>query len=457
MVVAAVRRFFVELGIEPRPVVAAVSGGVDSTALLLALAELRGDGFAISAAHVNHHLRGADSDADEAFVRDLCTSMGVELQVADGTLEEPSIRERGIEAAAREVRYARLRQLAGDRLVATAHQKNDQAETVLMRLLTGSGIAGLRGVHPVRDDGFVRPLLEVTREELEAFLASRNVTPRFDRSNDDPRFLRNRVRAIVRELHAVDNLAAVAEQAREQWPVLEQMILDAEPAAREGRWPREQWLRQALLQRLVGNRDLDTRRLAAELDRVQRVTVSKTHELVRRDGALMLRPKTGTEPAPEFEVELTPDAPVYIPELNLTIAVIPGVSEGPGGAGGTIPPPRSLAALGMTPRQRFQIDGPPRFVVRNRKPGDRFQPLGLTSPKKLKDFLIDRKIPADVRDRLPLLIWNDEIVWIGGVEVSERFKVTTAPAGMLYEVWMEGSGAEHHSRLHRGTDRGPDS
>lgn len=438
MVVAAVRQFFVKFGIGPAPIVAAVSGGVDSTALLLALAELRDDGFSLDAAHVNHHLRGADSDDDEQFLRKLCGRLGIELHVADGTLDEAAIRERGIEAAAREVRYARLRELAGGRLVATAHQKNDQAETVLMRLLTGSGIAGLRGVHPVRDDGFIRPLLEVTREELVDFLRQRGVTPRHDRSNDDPRFLRNRVRALLRELHAVDNLAAVAEQAREQWPLLQRLVDEAEPAARVGRWPRELWLRQALLQKLVGNRDLDTRRLAAELDRVQRVTVSKTHELVRRGEELVLRPRPDAGPAPpEFELELTPEAPVYIPELNVTI----GVAAGSTGRG-----------------QPFQIDGPPRFRVRNRRAGDRFQPLGLTRPKKLKDFLIDRKIPADVRDRIPLLLWNDEIVWIGGVEISERFKVTTPPAGTLYEVWMEeGSGAEHHSRLHRGTDRGPDS
>lgn len=414
--------------------VAAVSGGVDSTALLLALADLRDDGFALDAAHVNHHLRGGDSDADEAFVRDLCARLAVELRVADGTLDEGAIRARGVEAAAREVRYARLRELAGDCLVATAHQKNDQAETVLMRLLTGSGIAGLRGIHPVRDDGFVRPLREVTRAEIEAFLRERGVVPRIDRSNEDPRFLRNRIRAIVRELNAVDNLAAVADEACEQWPVLERLIDEAEPAAREGHWPDALWLREALLQRLVGNRDLDVRRLAAELDKVKRVSVSKTHELVRRGDALLLTEKPVH--VPEFELELEPDEPGYIPELGLTVGVRKGVT----GHG-----------------QPFRISGAPRFVVRNRRRGDRFQPLGLSVPKKLKDFLIDRKIPADVRDRLPLLLWNDEIVWIGGVEVSERFKVTQDPGGVLYEVWMEGSGAEHHSRLHRGTDSDADS
>lgn len=442
MVVAAARQFFVKSRIAPCEIVAAVSGGVDSTALLLALADLRPEGFSLRAAHVNHHLRGAESAADEAFVRDLCGRLEVPLDVADGALDPDAIRHRGIEAAAREVRYRRLRELAGDRLIATAHQKNDQAETVLMRLLTGSGIAGLRGIHPVRDDGFVRPLLAVTREEIEAFLRQKNVTPRHDRSNDDQRFLRNRIRGLVRDLHAVDNLAAAAEQAREQWPLLERLIDEAEPAAREGRWPDELWLRQALLQRQIHRldpdaRDFDARRLAEELERVKRVSVTKHVELIRRGDALLVQRKP--EPTPEFELELTVDAPVYIPEIDLTIGVRKASGEG---------------------GQRFQLEGEPRFLVRNRRDGDRFQPLGLTSPKKLKDFLIDRKIAAEIRDRLPLLIWNGEIVWIGGVEISERFKVTTASAGMLYEVWMEGSVAEHHSRVHprlySGTDQEPD-
>lgn len=441
MLLTAIRQFFVKQNIGPCTIAAAVSGGVDSTALLLALADLRDEGFGLAAIHVNHHLRAAESDDDEAFVRDLCARLGVPLDVLDGTLDSEAIRRRGIEAAAREVRYAKLREKAGDRLVATAHQKNDQAETVLIRLLTGSGIAGLRGVHPVRDDGVIRPLLAVTREETEAFLRERGVTARIDRSNEDPRFLRNRVRAIVRELSAVDNLVAVAEQAREQWPILEQTIGAAEPAALQGRWPAELWLRQALLQRLVRRldpdaRDFDARRLAEELDGVTRVSISRSVELVRRGEALLLE-RTRDEAA-EFEVTVAAGKSVYIPELDLTL----GISEGLTGRG-----------------QRFQLPSgaAASFVVRNRRNGDRFQPLGLTSPKKLKDFLIDRKIAADVRDRLPLLLWNDEIVWIGGVEVSERFKVTTAPGGMLYEVWMEGLGAGHHSRLHRGTDQGADS
>ncbi|PYQ28186.1 MAG: tRNA lysidine(34) synthetase TilS [Acidobacteria bacterium] len=504
----SVRRFFEKHCIEPCAVLAAVSGGADSTALLLALAELRDDGFTIIAAHVNHHLRGAESDDDEQFVRELCASVEVELRVADGTLDEERVKHRGIEAAAREVRYAKLFEIR-DRVVrasgalserraggahhstiafiATAHQKNDQAETVLMRLLTGSGIGGLRGIHAVRGDGVVRPLLDVTREEIETFLRARNVTPRHDRSNDDPRFLRNRIRVLVRELGAVDNLAAIAAQARQQWPILERAVDDAEShgvdveenETRFRHWPDDPWLRQALLHRHIHRLDASARdvsandlaRLANEVDAIKRVSVTKDLELIRRNEALVLRRVPSA--MPEFEVSVALDSPIDIPQLGITMHVIPSVARDLGGRGalheprtatrapapsltlgmtqlvqlqrGALHEPRTTTrapapslTLGLTQLVQLQRGASPSFTIRNRRRGDRFHPLGSPAPKKLKDFLIDRKIAAELRDRIPLLVWNDEIVWVAGVEVSERFKVSDAP-GDRYEVWLEGS------------------
>ena len=419
-----IRQFFVKEGIADGRIVVAVSGGADSTALLLSLHDLNLD---LVAAHVNHHLRGADSDADQAFVRDLCARLGIPFRVADGTLPHERVRERGIEAAAREVRYeqlTRIREEEGARYVATAHQKNDQAETVLMRLLTGSGIAGLRGIHPHRGDGFIRPLLGVTRAAIEAYLAEKNIIPRVDRSNEDPRFLRNRVRAFLRDLDAIDNLARIAEQARAQWPIVEAAIDAAErecvtilpDETRFEQWPGDEWLRGALLQRHVKRldphaRDFDASRLAG--DEAKRISVTKNLELLRKGGCRILRRRTA--PSGDFELTLHPNEDVYIEQIGTTIHLRQPTTD-----------------------NRQQIELPqgatPTFTVRNRRDGDRFQPLGMAQPKKLKDFLIDRKIDADVRDRLPLLVWNGEIVWIAGVEVSERFKVRGA-GGVLCEVW----------------------
>jgi tRNA(Ile)-lysidine synthase len=444
MIVQFIRQFFVNSGVADCGIVAAVSGGADSTALLLALSELPDSNVVVAAAHVNHHLRGADSDADEEFLRDLCRRLGIPLHVAGGTLVPERVRARGVEAAAREVRYARLAELRdaiGARYVATAHQKNDQAETVLMRLVTGSGLAALRGIHPIRADGFLRPLLGVTREEIDAYLRERGVTPRHDRSNDDPRFLRNRIRTVVRELDAVDALAAVAAQARQQWPIVERAIDDAERTHVEVRedaalfrtWPEDRWLRQALLHRHIHRLDRhardvsarDLERLAAAVEQTRRVSVTKTLELVRREGGLILRRRP--EPVGAFEVELTPEAPAYIAALGVTVHVAADMGGRPPMAG------YQPALLGF-PRGTV-----PRFIVRNRRPGDRF------GAKKLKELLIDRKIEAEVRDRLLLLLWNDEIVWVAGVGTSERFR-TTSPDGDRYHVWLEGSGAADDDR-----------
>jgi tRNA(Ile)-lysidine synthase len=327
-----------------------------------------------------------------------------------------------------------IREARDARFIATAHQKNDQAETVLMRLLTGSGINGLRGIHPMRDDGVIRPLLDLTRAELEAVLAAHDITPRFDRSNDDQRFLRNRVRAFLRDVDATEPLARMATEAREQWPILERAIDEAErdcaqiePAqTRFTHFPEDEWLRGALLQRHIRRldpraRDHDAR--AIDINQ-KRVSITKQIELTRETNEWILRKRTASPAKPTAFEEIHFETTAHIPALNKTIHV-------------HRQPPTAN-------RQLFQLPttGPTQFTVRTRRPGDRFQPLGLAHPKKLKDFLIDRKIARDCRDRLPLLLWNGEIVWIAGVEISERFKVTCPVRGTLYEVWLEGSGAD---------------
>ena len=428
-----------------RPIVAAVSGGVDSTALLLALVEAGEIKF--TAAHVNHHLRGEESDDDEAYVRELCARYDIPLRVADGTLDPDAIRHRGIEAAAREVRHVRLHEIAGNSLIAAAHQKNDQAETVLMRLMTGGGIAALRGIHPVRDDGVIRPLLDVTRAEIERFLADRKITPRFDRSNADPRFLRNRVRTMLRDFDesVVDNLAAIAGQARQQWPVLKRAIDDAEDviaSEEETRFrsmPDDAWLRQALLLRHIRRLDSDARdvsaadlaRLASEAETITRISVTKSLELLRDDAQLVLRRRHGDVLTPDFEIEINAGDEIFIPEIATKIRIQPTTDN------------RQRTPPGV---QRFQLpkNALPHFTIRNRRRGDRFRPLGMSHHKKLKDLLIDRKIDAALRDRIPLVVWQGTIVWVAGVEVSDLFKVT-GEAADLYEVAIE----KDHESLQR--------
>lgn len=447
-VVERIREFLAEQKIEPSSVLLAVSGGIDSTALLLAFAELREEGWDVAAAHVNHHLRGEDSDGDERFVRDLCARLDVPIDVCDGMLEPDRVRDVGIEAAAREIRYRRLsevRNTARTRYLATAHQMDDQAETVLMRLVSGGGIASMRGVHSVRDGWILRPLLRVRRSELEAFLASRGITARHDLSNDDPRFLRNRIRRIVADFGATASLAGFAAEMQEQWPLIEAQLVEMEARhvvalpheTRFRSFPENAWARQALLHRHINRLDpaarnvsaVGLRRLARGLEQIRRVSVTGRLELVRQHDEWVLRaPPVAT---PEFEITASPGAPAFLPHLNQSLHVEPHHVDPHHGA-----PDTSIRYLVQLPDR-----AEPRFTVRNRRDGDRFQPLGLSQPKKLKDFLIDRRIAVELRNSIPLLLWNDEIVLVVGVEVSERFKVTT-PAGELFHVWMEEPGAE---------------
>jgi len=213
----------------------AVSGGPDSTALLCALSEILGH-RAVHAAHFNHQLRGAESDGDEAFVRELCRRFQVPLTVERRNIAQLlQIRGGNLEAIARRERYTWLAELATRlqiRWVATGHTANDQAETVLFRLLRGSGLRGLRGIaacRPLTEQvHLLRPLLAVPRLAVDAYLEAHGLRARLDSSNLDTRRLRNRIRwqllpLLEREYNpkVVLHLASIAEHAQEHYAWLE--------------------------------------------------------------------------------------------------------------------------------------------------------------------------------------------------------------------------------------------
>jgi tRNA(Ile)-lysidine synthase len=220
----ALRRLGAEDGL-----VVAVSGGPDSVALLRALHEDRGTG-PLTAAHLNHQLRGAESDADEAFVRDLCAGLSVDYRCDRLDVRGAAEAERGnLEGVARRLRYdwlARVAEEVGAAWVATGHTANDQAETVLHRLLRGAGLRGLRGIAACRPLSgrvrLVRPLLAATRDEVMAYLDSIGQSYREDSTNRDPALTRNRIRhqllprlAVEHNPQIVAVLGRLASQAEE--------------------------------------------------------------------------------------------------------------------------------------------------------------------------------------------------------------------------------------------------
>lgn len=222
-------------------VLVAVSGGGDSVGLLCGLAALKpaGEGRLV-AAHVNHNLRGADSDADQAFVQQLCRQLEMGCEVAMATIDPTAGgRGQGIEATARRARYALLEEIAGRvgaRFVVTAHTADDQAETILHRILRGTGIRGLSGMPRSRRLGpatLLRPLLGMRREELAAYLQDRQQPFRTDASNRDARFTRNRIRRDLLPLLAaqynptvVEALLRLGELAGESQSLIDAMVRD---------------------------------------------------------------------------------------------------------------------------------------------------------------------------------------------------------------------------------------
>lgn len=435
----AAERFFREAGIESGSLLLALSGGVDSTALALILHELP-IRFAVVAAHVNHHLRGEESNGDERFVRELCAHLSIPLEVADGSLDPEAVRARGVEAAARETRYRILRTIrerTGSDFIVTAHQRDDQVETLLFRLFTGRGVHRLAGIAP-RGTDLLRPLLTVSRLELRDFLAARGITAREDSSNADTRFVRNLIRHEVLPLArrvnpSVDEaIAATADDARATAAALQRLARrdandwiaeDAASSRFVSAWrPDDAFVRRILLRREIARLDpagarevsaSDLARIDESMADVRRSHITSRLEM-RRDGDDVVLETRGVQSGPEpFSLPIEPGTTIEVPQIGATLTLAKLASA-----------PRQLVNPSRT-RQVFQLPPESRseFAVRNRRPGDRFVPLGANSEKKLKDFLIDRKIPSDVRDRLPLLVCDDRIVWVGGVEVSELFKV----------------------------------
>ena len=204
-------------------VVCAVSGGADSVALLFGLYLLKEKlGITLQAAHFNHHLRGTESDRDEAFVRQFCDRYEIPLTVGEGEIVPG---KKGLEAAAREARYAFLRSLPGK--IATAHTADDNAETVLMHLVRGTGLKGLGGIAPVNGK-VIRPMLNITRRQVEAFLQEYNLRFVEDSSNRGDDFLRNRLRHHVMPILKAENprfsenTSAMAQRLRQDETALAQ-------------------------------------------------------------------------------------------------------------------------------------------------------------------------------------------------------------------------------------------
>jgi tRNA(Ile)-lysidine synthase len=443
-------------------VVVALSGGGDSVALAHLLRALQdaGDLFVAGVAHFNHQLR-ADAHHDEAFSRSLADQLGWPCLVEREDVARRARRERfSIEHAARNARhefFARAcAHFSGD-VIALGHTRDDQAETFLLRLIRGAGPRGLSGMHP-RSGRVIRPLLDCRRSELRAFLVERGLPFVDDSTNKDVAIPRNRVRAELVPLledrfnpSVVDALTNQADLARDEWlwmldeirtRNLEPRTSNEEP----GVWNLERTalltapraLRRMALWRAMsdasGGRTVAVRHVEAALRIVESAapagSVDAPGHVVERiaDRVVLTSGRSDgvrLQASAFFRYPLSIPGEVSLPEHGCIVSAAFATADGSGEA--------LRARMGSRATAIVATHGwKAPLSVRNRRPGDRFRPFGLDRQKKLQDFFVDRKVARADRDRVPIVVdENDRILWVAGHEIDEAFRVTEASQAVL--------------------------
>ena len=369
-------------------IVCAVSGGADSMALLWALYLLKEEwDLEISAAHFNHHLRGAESDRDEAFVRDFCAGYGIPLHVGSGHIIPG---KKGLEAAARDARYAFLRTLPGK--IATAHTADDNAETLLMHLVRGTGLKGLGGIMP-QNGSVIRPMLGITRQEIEDFLAEYAVDHINDSSNAGDDFLRNRIRHHVMPLlkeenpRLSQNLSAMALRLR----------LDEEALSQQAAFE--------------GAPQVEVLRNMAPAVRARALEKFLKDSGVKEPEAVHIRQADALVFSENPSARANFPGGLIIGRKYDILAVVPGQT-------GEVPWQISCSPADsiINTADTFTVVPVGRVYIRSRQTGDAMRLPGGT--KTLKKLFIDRKIPAAVRDSVPVLCDDLGILAVGGIGVN---------------------------------------
>ena len=397
----------------------ALSGGCDSVALLHALHILAPEeGLTLSAAHVNHHLRGEESDGDEAFVRELCAALRVPLTVFDVDVRGERQPGESEELCARRLRYRALDALTADGVkVATAHTLSDQTETVLFRLARGTGVRGLCGIPP-RREGYIRPLLLTPRAATEAYCRAQGLTWRDDSSNASDaytrNYLRHRVLPPLRE--AFPGCEEAVGRLCSQMTSLDAMLNDMADtllaAAQEGSGLRPAPLREApapVLTRALGRlveeatghcpdaAHVDA--LAALVTEGGRIPLAGGWQAVCDETLRLIPPET----PPSYAIPLAPGR-YEVPGFTLTVR-----------EGGSLPCVHNLLMFLTIDCDKLSD----KAVLRPRQPGDRLH-LNKRADKPLRKWMNEARLPVEQRDTWPVVADEEGVVALIGVGVAER-------------------------------------
>lgn len=443
-------------------VLVAVSGGADSIALLYTLYSLADEwGLLLRIAYLNHLIRPDRSFADALFVQKIAHGLNLPYTIASiDCLAYQKEKRLSLQTAAREVRYRFFRQTAQNlkfNKIALGHTADDQAETILMRLLRGTGLKGLSGIPPIREENFffyIRPLLETTRQEIEDFLTRQQINYITDPSNLQPVYFRNKLRLeLLPEIkkgynpNIVNTLTRLAEVFREEEGLLEDLSQQLLPGLILEKDPTTNIIldKQRLLELHPALQRRVLRQAIKELHRGQYGIPSlHTFGLVRmitRDnpestfihlpGGLMVesnkhriiirwkeRPLLFPLPEKELQVPGSNHLPDYGLTFNTTIRRREDIR---------LQEAKDNPFIALLDYHKLNFP----LKIRTRNIGDRFWPLGMQGSKKLKEFFIDRRIPRDKRGRIPLVVSGEEIVWVVGHQISDKPKITPATTTVL--------------------------
>lgn len=414
-------------------------------ALMYSLNELIDYGLELVIAHLNHGLREDEARRDADFVKESARSLGLTFVYGEvDTLKHKEESQLSIEDAARQLRYKFFDQVLNKHYgtkLATAHTLDDQAETVLMRLIRGSGSKGLSGIPPVSKN-IIRPLIETSRKEIEEYLNSKGVKWVEDSSNESEDFLRNKIRHnLVPELTVYnpqikETLAKTADilRAEDEFITRETRkyfdeVFSINKAELTGNLKkyieRDRTIRYSLLRTAVERLNnslknissvhitsaddfLLSENVSGEIELPEGTTIVKGYDVFLVTKKLQLER--------EFSYSIQSPGKWGFPELEVEISLIQ--TE-------TLDENDESVAYFDPQVVEFPIE------VRNFKPGDRFSPLGMSSSKKLQDYFTDIKLPQFLRSRVPVFLSQGEVMWLGGIRIDDRFKVTNRQSEVL--------------------------
>jgi tRNA(Ile)-lysidine synthase len=419
-------------------VVVGVSGGADSIGLLHALLELEEYSPELVVAHLNHGIRGKEAQRDALFVKRAAESLGLKFEL--GKADAPGYKKEkklSLEEAARILRYEffeKTRRKFGADKIATAHTLDDQAETVLMRLIRGSGAKGLSGIPPVSRGVIIRPLIETPRPEIEKYLESKGIAWIEDSTNKLRTMQRNRIRLdLLPGLEAYnprikETLSRTSDILRVEEDYIQR---EAEknfgpvftPGGGELRGDLKKFgrlhqaLRLSMLRLAVDDLNKSIKNIASlhllsadeflmsdsasgEVEFPDEIVIAKGYD------SFLVTTRTGLEH--KFSYVIGSPGKWKFPEFGVDIKEVPAKS---------LEKEREDVAYFDARKVVFPLE------VRSPRPGDRFIPLGMKDEKKLKNFFVDEKIPRFERYRTPIFTSRGEIFWVGGMRIDERFKV----------------------------------